>query len=187
MPKRLLELEPTGLFGEDAILTALSGREEMSKPYEFMLTINSPNDKIKPEDVIGKPLAVRIDRDQGQPRYVHGYISHLWAGDFSMSEGQKSLPSRAYRVRLVPWLWFLTRAARCFVYLPQKNRSRSKKCLTKSSSASNRTDTSRPGTMLRRHDLEPAQSRTLRAVSRDRLQFFESDARALWGVLLFQA
>ncbi len=37
-----------------------------------MLTINSPNDKIKPEDVIGKPLAVRIDRDQGQPRYVHG-------------------------------------------------------------------------------------------------------------------
>ncbi len=37
-----------------------------------------------------------------------------------MSEGQKSSPSRAYRVRLVPWLWFLTRAARCFVYLPQK-------------------------------------------------------------------
>ncbi len=71
MAKRLLELEPTGLFGEAAILTAITGREEMSKPYEFMLTINSPNDKIKPEDVIGKPLAVRIDRDQGQPRYIH--------------------------------------------------------------------------------------------------------------------
>ena len=122
MAKRLLELEPTGLFGDQAILTALTGREEMSKPYEFMLTINSPNDKLKPEDVIGKPLAVRIDRDQGQPRYIHGYISHLWAGDFSMSEGQKSLPSRAYRVRLVPWLWFLTRAARCFIYLPQKDK-----------------------------------------------------------------
>ncbi len=25
-------------------------------------------------------------------------------------------------MRLVPWLWFLTRAARCFVYLPQKEK-----------------------------------------------------------------
>ncbi|MCC6510408.1 MAG: hypothetical protein IT423_15000, partial [Pirellulaceae bacterium] len=120
MAKRLLELEPTSLFGDQAILTSLSGREEISRPFEFILSICSPNDNIKPEDVIGQPLAVRIDRDEEQPRYIHGYISHLWAGDFSMSEGEKSLPSRFYRVRLVPWLWFLTRSARCFVYLPQK-------------------------------------------------------------------
>ncbi len=62
MAKRLLELEPTSLFGEKAILTSLSGREEVSRPFEFVLNISSPNDKIKPEDVIGKPLAVRIDR-----------------------------------------------------------------------------------------------------------------------------
>ena len=117
MAKRLLELEPTSLFGEKAILTSLTGREEISRPFEFVLNISSPNDKIKPEDVIGKPLAVRIDRGEGQPRYIHGYISHLWAGDFSMSEGQRSLPSRAYRVRIVPWLWFLTRA-RSLLCLP---------------------------------------------------------------------
>ncbi len=122
MAKRLLELEPTDLFGEKAILTSLSGREELSKPYEFMLNISSPKDNIRPEDVIGQPLAVRIDRGPNPPRFVHGYISHLWAGDFSMSENKASLPSRSYRVRLVPWLWFLTRAARCFIYLPEKEK-----------------------------------------------------------------
>jgi type VI secretion system secreted protein VgrG len=121
MPKRLLELEPTGLFGDKAILTSFSGREEISKPFEFSLAISSPKENIKPEEVIGKPIAVRIDRDQQEPRYFHGYISHLWAGDFTASEGDKGNLSRNYRVRIVPWIWFMSRAARCFVYLPEKN------------------------------------------------------------------
>ena len=117
---RLLELEPNSLFGAEAILTSLSGREEISRPFEFSLTIASPKENIKPEDVIGQALAVRIDRVDEKPRYIHGYISHLWAGDFGMSHEKKGLPSRSYRVRLVPWLWFMSRAARCFVYLPEK-------------------------------------------------------------------
>ncbi|MCY2977163.1 MAG: type VI secretion system tip protein TssI/VgrG [Planctomycetota bacterium] len=120
MLKRLLELEPTGLFGEKAILTSFSGREEISKPFEFSLTISSPKENIKPEDVIGKPIAVRVDRDKGEPRYFHGYISHFWAGDFTAAESDKGLLSRNYRVRIVPWIWFMGRAARCFVYLPEK-------------------------------------------------------------------
>ncbi|MCC7335897.1 MAG: type VI secretion system tip protein VgrG [Pirellulaceae bacterium] len=120
MAKRLLELIPSGLFGDKAIVTSLSGREEISQPYEFSLTIASPKDKLKPEEIIGQPLAVKIDRGDEEPRFVHGYISHMWAGDFSKTQDDKSAPSRMYRVRLVPWLWFLTRAARCFVYLPEK-------------------------------------------------------------------
>lgn len=120
MAKRLLELIPSGLFGDKAIVTSLSGREEISQPYEFSLAIASPQDKLKPEQVIGQPLAVKIDRGDEDPRFVHGYISHMWAGDFSKTQGDKSAPSRMYRVRLVPWLWFLTRASRCFVYLPEK-------------------------------------------------------------------
>lgn len=120
MAKRLLELIPSGLFGDKAIITSLSGREEISQPYEFSLTIASPQDKLKPEQVIGQPLAVKIDRGDEDPRFVHGYISHMWAGDFSKTQSDKSAPSRMYRVRLVPWLWFLTRASRCFVYLPEK-------------------------------------------------------------------
>ncbi|QDV26397.1 type VI secretion system Vgr family protein [Aureliella helgolandensis] len=120
MATRLLELIPNGLFGDKAIVTSLSGREEISQPYEFSLTISSPKDKLKPEEIIGQPLAVKIDRGDEAPRFVHGYISHMWAGDYSQTEDDKSAPSRCYRVRLVPWLWFMTRASRCFVYLPEK-------------------------------------------------------------------
>ena len=119
MTKRLLELEPTSLFGADAILTHLSGREELSRPFDFMLTIASPNEKIKPEQIIGQPLAVRIDRDDQEPRYIHGYVSSFWAGNTFVAENGKTM-FRMYRVRIVPWLWFMTRAARCFIYHPEK-------------------------------------------------------------------
>ena len=120
MPKRLLEIETNGLFGEQAILTSLTGREEISRPFEFSLTIASPKENIKPEEVIGQKLAIRIDREDEEPRYIHGYISHLWAGDYLSTQNKSGLRSRLYRVRLVPWLWFMNRAARCFVYLPEK-------------------------------------------------------------------
>jgi type VI secretion system secreted protein VgrG len=120
MAKRLLELIPTNLFGDAAVLTSLTGREEISQPYEFFLTIASPKSQLKPEEIVGSPLAVKIDRGDEPPRFIHGYVSHLWAGDYSQTQNDKSAPSRAYRVRLVPWLWFMTRAARSFVYLPEK-------------------------------------------------------------------
>ncbi|MDZ4849531.1 MAG: type VI secretion system tip protein TssI/VgrG [Pirellulaceae bacterium] len=119
MTKRLLELEPTSLFGDESILTFLSGREELSRPFDFMLTIASTNDKLKPEQVIGQPLAIRINRGENEPRYIHGYISSFWAGNkVSDKSGLKIF--RMYRVRIVPWLWFMARASRCFVYLPEK-------------------------------------------------------------------
>ncbi len=119
MTKRLLELDPTSLFGDEAILTALSGREELSSPFEFMLTIASTNEKLKPEQIIGQPLAVRINRDDADPRYIHGYVNSFLAGNTVMPDtGVKAF--RMYRVRIVPWLWFMSRASRCFVYLPEK-------------------------------------------------------------------
>jgi type VI secretion system secreted protein VgrG len=119
MTKRLLELEPTGLFGDEAILTSLQGREELSRPFDFELTIASPKNVIKPEDVIGQPLAVRINRDEEEPRYIHGYISQFRAGNsVETTSGMKMY--RMYQVRIVPWLWFMSRASRCFVYLPEK-------------------------------------------------------------------
>ncbi len=127
---RLLELEPTSLFGADAILTSLTGREQLSQPFDFLLTIASLSDKIKPEDVIGQPLAVRINREDEDPRYIHGYINSFWAGD-TISETTNLKTWRIYRVRIVPWLWFMSRASRCFVYLPEKAEKSIKEVLEK--------------------------------------------------------
>lgn len=119
MANRLLELKPTTLFGDEATVTELIGREEISRLFEFQITIASPKEKISPEEVIGQALAVRIDSNKA-PRWVHGYVSHFWAGDFSATK--KGKPSRSYRVRIVPWLWFATRTTRSFVYLPDKEK-----------------------------------------------------------------
>ncbi len=115
---RLFELSPKTLFGEQAIITSIEGSEYISAPFEFSIQISSPAENLKPNQVIGKKLSVAIDRGDEAPRWINGYISHLSAGDFSMSQDKQSLPSRIYRIKLVPWLWFLDRSARCFVYLP---------------------------------------------------------------------
>lgn len=126
MANRLLELKPTSLFGDEAAVVELIGREEISRLFEFQVTIASPKEKIAAEDVIGQPLAVRIDSNK-TPRWIHGYISHFSAGDFSAT--QKGKPSRSYRVRLVPWLWFASRTCRSFVYLPDKEKKSIKEVL----------------------------------------------------------
>jgi type VI secretion system secreted protein VgrG len=37
-----------------------------------------------------------------------------------MTEGKQRVSSRIYRARIVPWIWFMMRASRSFVYLPEK-------------------------------------------------------------------
>jgi type VI secretion system secreted protein VgrG len=127
MNQRWLELQPSTLFGNGAVVVSLSGREEVSRPFEFRLSIDSPKEDIKPADVIGKPLAVRLlyGKDkQGveKERFIHGYISHLSGGEAEQSKEDKGAPSRIYQVVLVPWLWFLSKASRSFVYLPDKEK-----------------------------------------------------------------
>lgn len=120
MANRFLEIAPTSLFGDEAILTHLSGREEISRPFDFTLNISSPILNLKPDQIIGQPMSIRIDRGEAQPRYIHGYVSNFSAGNAVAPEsGLRQY--RAYRVRIVPWLWFMSRSARCFVYLPEKN------------------------------------------------------------------
>jgi len=122
MAKRLIEISTTDLFDSKAIATRFSGREEISRPFSFEIEIQSPRPDVKPGDVIGKPFAIRLDRGDGSPRWFHGYIHQLWAGNFISTDEKKGIPSRSYRVQVVPWTWFMTRSARSFVYLPEKEK-----------------------------------------------------------------
>ncbi len=135
MAPRLLELVEEGfldkpndfgveLFGKKAIVTSFSGREEISRPFEFHLTIDAPKLDLLPKDIIGKPLALRIDRGDQPARFIHGYVSQVWIGDCTKSDEPGGLTTRSYRIRLVSWLWFMTKSSRCCVYLPdQKEKS----------------------------------------------------------------
>ncbi len=120
MPNRLMELEPSSLFGQEALVLSVTGEEALSQLYEFDVELLSPETTLKAADIIGKPVAILLDRPENDPRYVHGYISHFWAGDEDDKLLGPGLTYRSYRFRLVPWLWFMTRAARSFIYLPEK-------------------------------------------------------------------
>lgn len=123
-----LELNPKDLFGEEAILTSLAGQEQLARPFEFTLTIVSEETNLTPDKVIGKPLGVQITREKGEPRDIHGYISSFAAGGIR-TENEKKW--RTYRVKIVPWLWFMTRASRCYLYLPEEETKTIKQVLEK--------------------------------------------------------
>lgn len=91
----------TPLGKDELLLTHLEGSEYISKLFKFELTTLSSNLAIKPEDLIGKQISVKIHNEQS--RVFHGYVNQ-----FSFGESQSS-GFREYKLTVVPWLWFLTK------------------------------------------------------------------------------
>ena len=97
---RFFSLE-TPLGKDELLLTQLEGSEYVSQLFRFELSALSTNLAIKPEDLIGKQITVKMHNEQG--RVFHGYVNQ-----FAFGEGQSS-GFREYRLSIVPWLWFLTK------------------------------------------------------------------------------
>jgi type VI secretion system secreted protein VgrG len=118
---RLLRVYGAPLAADNVILTGLSGHEAMSRLYSFQLEMACQDLSLNAENFIGKPVKVEIaSQDEKSPvRYVNGYISRLSAGEIS-GEADAKTQFRVYRAELVPWLWFLTQTARCFIYFPER-------------------------------------------------------------------
>ena len=114
-----------GPLGPDEVMmTSFSGREEMSRLFNFQLEFISTELDLKPGDIIGKDLNIEIDRRDNDgnpltPRTFHGYINRFAAGPVTLEETGK-YKYRSYRAEMVPWLWFLTRTSRCFLFFPEK-------------------------------------------------------------------
>jgi type VI secretion system secreted protein VgrG len=129
---RLLELHEKGPFTKDDVIISFSGREQISRPFEFYVEIMAKETKLTPDKIIGVPISVRLDRGEQDPRFFHGYVSHISIGE--ETEGKQNdakVRYRTYRLRVVPWLWFLSRAARCYVFLPEKETKTVEDILTK--------------------------------------------------------
>jgi type VI secretion system secreted protein VgrG len=120
---RLLRIYGAPFSGDDVLLTSLSGSEAMSRLYNLQLDFASTRLDLKAPDLVGKPFKVEVahtgEDEKKPPRFVNGYISRVMAGDVSGEDDAKT-KFREYRAELVPWLWFLTQTARCFIYFPEK-------------------------------------------------------------------
>ncbi|MBN2592656.1 MAG: type VI secretion system tip protein VgrG [Sedimentisphaerales bacterium] len=98
-------------LGDDVLLLkSISGTEQLGRPFEFHLELASEDNQIKPQDIVGQNVTIRLNLfEKDKIRYFNGYISR-----FVQTAGAGRLAG--YRATVVPWLWFLTRTADCRIF-----------------------------------------------------------------------
>jgi type VI secretion system secreted protein VgrG len=108
----------TPLGADVLLLTAFTGREALSEPFEYELAMLSEKPDINFSDILGKNVSVSVSLQPGSLsaassiRYFNGYISRF---EQTHSEGN----IYHYSATMVPWLWFLTRRRDCRIFQNQ--------------------------------------------------------------------
>ncbi len=96
----------TPLGEDELLLREMTGREGISRLFEFDLKLISDRDDIQPEDVIGKRSTLRVETFDGE-RHFTGFMSRFTRlGATPAPEGMEG-EYYAYECDLVPWLWFM--------------------------------------------------------------------------------
>src|SRR5262245_34893824 len=104
------QIELTTPLGPDVLLfRAMHGREELGRLSEFDLSALSTQADIKPGDLLGKNVTIKLELVSGGPRYFNGYVTRFTQG---------GMVGRYYEYRMTvrSWLWFLTRTADCRIF-----------------------------------------------------------------------
>lgn len=121
---RLIRMAQGPLGPDEVSMTGFSGREAISQLFTFRLEFISTRLDLRPSEIIGKDVTIELDRRDNrggalEPRYFHGYINRFAAGQVVSKDGGMH-KYRHYRAEMVPWLWFLTQTARCYLFFPEK-------------------------------------------------------------------
>lgn len=121
---RLIRMTKGPLGPDEVVMTGFSGREAISRLFSFQLEFISTDLDLKPGKIIGNDVTIELDRRDVHgvpltPRWFHGYISRFAAGSVVRKEPGVH-KYRQYRAEMVPWLWFLTQTARCYLFFPEK-------------------------------------------------------------------
>ena len=106
--RRVFELT-TPLGKDRLVFRRLRGREELSRLSEFDLSALSVEAAIMPGELLGKDVSVKIELRGGGDRFLHGYVTRF-------SQGPMVGRYYEYRMKVRPWLWFLTRTADCRIF-----------------------------------------------------------------------
>lgn len=105
---RLIAIETS--LGEDVfLLQGFTGREAVSRLFNFHLDLLSEKNSISFQDVVGQKITIRVTHFDGSERYFHGHVSR-----FAQSGADARFTH--YQMEVVPWLWFLTRNADCKIF-----------------------------------------------------------------------
>ncbi len=103
--RRLISVQ-TPLGADVMALLSFNGREEMSCPFEYSLSMVASQDLVEPTALVGRPIDFSVMCHDGSRRPFHGYVSRL----------TRDAHARGYTATVVPWLWFLTLTSDCRIF-----------------------------------------------------------------------
>jgi len=114
------EMSLTTPLGTDVLLLQnLTYKEELGRPFEMTLEMQSTNQEIDFSKILGQTVTVTIQMPQGSsgqasPRYLNGIVRKFTQTVFQSANGLYS-----YRAEVVPWISMLELTSNCQAYQNQ--------------------------------------------------------------------
>ena len=105
---RVMEIKTP--LGDGALLFySMAASEALGRLFEYELTLLSTKSDIKPEDLLGKNVTVKLQLPDGSDRFFDAYVTR-----FGLTGGL----GRYFRYQLTgrPWAWLMTRTADCRIF-----------------------------------------------------------------------
>ncbi len=93
----------------DLLFESMTTSAGLSMLGETQLNLLSPNADIRPEDLLGKPVTIRVETADGEGRFFNGYVTRFGLG---VHRGRYY----AYQATVNAWPWFLTCTADCRIF-----------------------------------------------------------------------
>ena len=101
----------TPLGGDELLIKGFRGHEEISRLFQFELSLLSHNHSIDFKKVIGGNVTVSILLENGEERFFNGIVASFSQNSGNVQvEGSGAVFSQ-YTATIVPWLWLLTKTA----------------------------------------------------------------------------
>ena len=98
----------TSPLGADVLIpTVLSARKGLSQTFSFEVLVVSQNGVIDPNKLLNQPACVTLQSDGVPIRSFHGIVQSV--SSQGISRGKANDEYHAYRLVLVPRLWFLAK------------------------------------------------------------------------------
>lgn len=103
----------TPLAKDLLLLESFAGAEELSRPFQFELSLLAKEDAtVAFDQLLGKPVSVTIRGEDGKAaRYVHGIVTGLAEGERVVAEGGGT-PFTRYHADVAPKVWLLSKVIR---------------------------------------------------------------------------
>ena len=99
----------TALEPDVLLFDRMRASEEMSRLFEYEIDLLSDKPDVDLDELLGKPMTVKLELADGNIRYFNGLCSRI-------SEGGRNGRYYSCRAMVRPWLWFLTRTRNCRIF-----------------------------------------------------------------------